>query len=182
MMGKKYQLVAWTRNVTDPENARLNMIPSLEWEIQEPYFREITRCQQEEKEQGGFISLSLARRFVRAYEQNARFEFLTGHSGQGIRWLCKAALYCIWEDGFNWAYWDTDLGSYSCFCGELRHEFTKLCREAVSLAKKYSREDVLLEKEPSQMLEFYLEHTQEERDLQTYLKDVSCYFGATGIK
>lgn len=45
--GKKYQLVAWTRNVTDPENARLNMIPSLEWEMQEPYFRKITRCQQE---------------------------------------------------------------------------------------------------------------------------------------
>ncbi len=175
MMGKKYQLVAWTRNVTDSENARLNMIPSLEWEIQEPYFREITRCQQEEKEHGGFISLSLARRFVRAYEQNARFEFLTGHFGQGIRWLCKAALYCIWEDGFNWAYWDTDLGSYSCFCGELRHEFARLCKEAVSLAKKHSREDVLLEKEPSMMLEQYLEHTQEERDLQTYLKDASCY-------
>ncbi len=30
MMGRKYQLVAWTQNITDKENARLYMIPSLE--------------------------------------------------------------------------------------------------------------------------------------------------------
>ena len=40
-MEKKYQLVAWTRNVADKENARLTMIPSRSYEMQEPYFEDI---------------------------------------------------------------------------------------------------------------------------------------------
>ena len=34
MMEKKYQLVAWTENVSDNENGRLHMLPSLECEVQ----------------------------------------------------------------------------------------------------------------------------------------------------
>ncbi len=34
MMERKYQLVAWTQNITDKEDARLYMIPSLECEVQ----------------------------------------------------------------------------------------------------------------------------------------------------
>lgn len=167
-MEKKYQLVAWTENVTDNEKVKLKMLPSLYVDMQEPYFREITRCQQEEEKHNGYISLDLARRFVRIYEQNAEFEFLTGHYGDGIRWLCMAALYCVWEDDLNWACWDTDLGHYSCFCGELRHEFTRLCEKVMSLVRKYRREDILMEDKPKQMMKLYLEHTREDRDFEAY--------------
>ena len=44
-----------------------------------------------------------------AYENMSRFEILTGHPGDGIRYLFFAAKYCILEDDFNWAYYDTDL-------------------------------------------------------------------------
>ena len=94
MMERKYQLVAWTENITDRENARLYMIPSLECEVQ------------------------------------------------------------------------ADLVSYSYFCGELSHEFIRLCEEGMRLAKKFRREDVLQEGKPKRMLEMYYEQTQEERDLK----------------
>ena len=175
MMERKYQLVAWTRNITDPENARLYMIPSLEYEMQGPFIEEIGRCQQEAKKHGGRISPELARRFVRVYEQNAGFEFLLGHHGAGVRWLCIAALYCIWEDDCNWAYHDNDLGRYSRFCGELRHEFVRLCEKALALARKYRCEYVLQEKSPKRMMDYYLEHTCEDRDLQAHLKEVACW-------
>lgn len=172
-MEKKYQLVAWTENSADDEKARLKMLPSLHLDVQEPYFKEISQCQQEEIRNSGSISLTLARRFVRVYEQNARFLFLTGYYGDGIRFLCMAALYCIYEDDSNWASWDTDLGNYSCFCGELRHEFVRLAEEAIALAKKHSLEHILREGRPGRMLELYLEHTQEATDLGRHLKDVS---------
>ena len=40
------------------------------------------------------------------------------------------------------------------------------------LAKKFKREDVLLETVPKQMLELYSEHTREGRDLELYLEEV----------
>ena len=43
------------------------------------------------------------------------------------------------------------------------------------LAKKFRREDVLLEGKPKQMLEMYYEQTQEERDLERHLKETSCW-------
>ena len=140
-MEKKYQLVAWTRKATDKENARLTMIPSLAYEMEEPFIEEIGRCMQEQKKQKGRISISLAKRFSRAYESNARFCFYTGNIGDGLRYLCKAALYCRWADNHN--------GS------ELRHEFTRLCEEVVTLAKRYSREDILQEESCKVMLDFH---------------------------
>lgn len=165
MMEKKYQLVAWTMNVTDPEKVQLRMIPSLEADVQAPFIIEISRCHRELFKNHGQFNLDLARRLIRAYEEIARFEFLTGHVGDCIRYLCFAAMHCIWEDDCNWAYHDTDLGSYSCFCGSLRHEFTRLCEEAISLAGKYRREDIFHEKCPRHMLELYFEHSKEEYDL-----------------
>ena len=170
-MEKKYQLVAWTENVTDPENARLSMIPSLECEVQADLVTDLTFIHREEYKFDGPVSLDLARRAIRAYENMSRFEILTGHCGDGIRYLFFAAKYCIWEDDLNWAYYDTDLGSYSYFCGELRHEFERLCEEGMRLARKYRREDVLMEHKPKQMLEIYREHTQEHRELLQYLKE-----------
>ena len=175
MMERKYQLVAWTENVVENDKVKLRMIPSLEYEVQEPYIAEIDRCQEEVKKAGGHISTPLARRFIRAYERNAEFSILTGHYGDGIRYICKAALYCIWEDDFNWTYWDTDLGSYSCFCGELRHEFRILCEKAVRLAGKYGLEHILQEKEPKDVMELYYEHTQESRDMAVHMKNVSAW-------
>ena len=175
MMEKKYQLVAWTRNITDKENARLYVIPSVENDLLEPMVTEVSQCRKEQEKAGGDVSLKLARRFVKAYERSARFEMLTGHMDSAIRFLLKAADYCIYEDDLNWNYWDTDLGHYSYFCGELRHEFVRLCEEAISLARKYGFEHVLKETAPKRTFSLYLEHTQEERDLKRYLKKVSAW-------
>ena len=175
MMERKYQLVAWTQNVNDNENARLYMIPSLECEVQADLVTDLTFIHREEHKSHSHISLDLARRAIKAYENMSRFEILTGHAGDGIRYLFFAANYCIWEDDCNWVYYDTDLGSYSYLCGELRHEFIRLCKEGIRLARKHRREDVLMEDKPRQMLELYYEQTQEERDLWQHLKEVSCW-------
>ena len=172
MMERKYQLVAWTENATDSENARLFMTPSLKSEAQASLIEDIAEIHKEERRSHGIISIDLAIRAVTAFEKMSRFEILTGNSGEGIRYLFCAARYCILEDDCNWAYSDSDLGSYSRFCGELRHEFVRLCEEGMRLAKKFKREDVLLETVPKQMLELYSEHTREERDLDHYLKEV----------
>ena len=168
MMEKKYQLVAWTSNVADEEKARLYMVPSVELELLEPLFAEVAECRKEQEKAGGYLSPKLARRFIRVYERSARLDILTGNIDHAIRFLLQAAEYCIHEDSFNWAYYDTDLGSYSYFCGELRYKFEMLCEEAISLARKHGFEYVLKEKRPSQTLDTYLEHTQEERDLKHY--------------
>ena len=116
-MERKYQLVAWTENATDSENARLFMTPSLKSEAQASLIEDIAEIHKEERRSHGIISIDLARRAVTAFEKMSRFEILTGNSGEGIRYLFLAARYCILEDDCNWAYSDTDLGSYSCFCG-----------------------------------------------------------------
>ena len=159
MMERKYQLVAWTENIADNGKARLYMIPSLESEVQASLISDLAFIHTEEYKSHGRISLDLARRAIRAYENISRFEILTGHYGDGIRYLFFASRYCIWEDDCNWAYYDTGHGCYSYFCGELRHEFVRLCEEGIRLAKKYRREDVLQERTPGRMLELYFEHT-----------------------
>ena len=175
MMERKYQLVAWTQNITDKEDARLYMIPSLECEVQADLVTDLTFIHREENKSHGYISLDLARRAVLAYERMSRFEILSGHPGDGIRYLFFAAWYCIWEDDRDWVYYDTDLGSYSYFCGELRHEFIRLCEEGMRLAKKFRREDILQVEKPKRMLEMYYEQTQEARDLHRHLNTVSAW-------
>ena len=174
-MEKKYQLVAWTENIADSDNARLYMTPSLECEVNSDLVKDLSYVHREEYKFDGPISIDLARRAVRACENMSRFKILTCHPGDGIRYLFFAAKYCILEDDFNWAYYDTDLGNYSYFCGELRHEFVRLCEEGVRLAKKYKREDILQERTPKHMLDMYLEHTQEERDLDVHLREVEAW-------
>ena len=140
MMEIKYQLVAWTENICENESARLFMIPSLECEVQASLVSDLAFIHKEENKCHGYISPDLARRAIKAYENMSRFEILTGHTGDGVRYLFFAAQYCIWEDDF---------------CGELRHEFDRLCEEGVRLAKKFRREDVLLERTPKRMLKLY---------------------------
>ena len=176
MMEKKYQLVAWTKNITDKENARLYVIPSVKLDLIEPLITEITECRNHLEKDGGHISIELARRFIKVYEQSARLEILTGNIAQAIRFLLQAADYCIFEDcGVNWVYYDTDLGNYSYFCGKLRHEFFYYCEEALSLAHKYGLEQVLDEKSNKWTLEHYWEQTKEERDLERHLKMMSAW-------
>lgn len=136
-MERKYQLVAWTENIADNADARLYMVPSLECEVQADLVTDLTLIHQEEYRFHGPVSPDLARRAVMAYENMSRFEILTGHFGDGIRYLFFAAGYCV---------------SDSCCCEELSHEFARLCEEAIRLAGKYRREDVLQEKNPRLML------------------------------
>ena len=154
MMERKYQLVAWTQNITDKEDARLRMIPSLECEVQADLVTDLAFIHREEYKSVGPVSLDLTRRAILAYERMSGFEILTGHLGDGIRYLFFAAEYCIRVN------YNTDLGSYSYVCEELRHEFIRLCEEGLRLAKEFRREDVLQEGKPKQMLELYYEHSQ----------------------
>ena len=165
-MEKNYQLVAWTKNITDKEKARLYVVPSVKSDLIEPLVKEVSECYKQKEKSGGHISLKLARRFIRVYEQSARLDILTGNIDQAIRFYLQAADYCIWEDDMNWAYYDTDIASYSCFCGKLRHEFEWYCEKAISLARKYGFEHILHEKSPKQTMKLYWEHTQLERNLK----------------
>ena len=175
MMEKKYQLVAMTKNITDKENARLYVVPSVKLDLIEPLIKEHAECRKQEEKDGGYISLELARRFIKVYEQSARLEILTGNIGDAIRFYLQAADYCIWEDSFNWVYYDTDLGNYSYFCGKLRNEFISYCEEALSLAHKYGFEHILCEKTPKRILELYWEQTAERRDLERHMKEMSAW-------
>ena len=175
MMEKKYQLVAWTRNSSDKENARLYVVPSVEIDLLEPLVTELRECRKEQHQADGVISIGLARRFIKINEQAARLYILTGHIDDAIRFFLLAADFCIYEDDLNWACYDTDLGNYSHFCGVLRHEFESLCEEAISLAGKYSLENVLKEDKPKRTLTYYYEHTQEERDLQNHLREMESW-------
>lgn len=174
MEKKKYQLVAWTRKVKGQDDPEIRMIPSLHHDMQEPYFKEIGRCQQEER-RSGVLDTELASRFVKAYEENAGFLFRTGHYGDGLRFLRLAALYCIYSDDDSWAFWDTDLGSYMYFCGRLREDFLRITREFIALAEKYGRHDILMEKESKELLEVYAGQTSEEKDLNRHLKKMRAW-------
>ena len=175
MMEKKYQLVAWTKNITDKENARLYVVPSVMCDLIEPLLKEVTQCRKKQAKDGGHISLKLARRFIKVYEQSAELEILTGNIDQAIRFFLQAAYYCILEDDLNWFDYDTDLGSYSYFCGKLSAEFVYYCEKALSLARKYGFELILKEKSPKRTLKLYWEHTQEGRDLKRHLRSMSAW-------
>ncbi len=70
------------------------------------------------------------------------------------------------------------LADNSYFSGELRHEFTRICEKTIMLAKKYNREDILLEKEPKEMMGYYLEHTRESNDLKIHLRGMTAWTGS----
>ena len=155
-MEKKYQLVAWTRDVADKKRARVFMTPSLEHEMQEPYFNEIWECSNEEIRLHGHISASLARRYSWAYEQNAHFHILTGRYGDAIRRLSMAALYCTWADGFELA--ESDHRQRSRSHRELWMEFVRLAEEMQKLAEEHMLEGVLREERPSEVMAIYSSH------------------------
>ena len=81
-MERKYQLVAWTRNITDKDNARVLMVPSLEHEMQLELIDDIGNSRREESKN------------IRALEKMAWFKILTGHYSDGVRHLIFAARRC----------------------------------------------------------------------------------------
>ena len=119
-MEKKYQLVAWTKNITDTQKARLYMIPSMEWEIEALLIADLANIHKEEYKSHGHISHNLARKAIRAYENMSKFQVLTGHYAKGVRYLLYATKYCICKD-----------------------EATRLRKEAMALAKRHRCEYVL---------------------------------------
>ena len=93
MKDRKYELVAFTRNITAPENTTLHMIPELELELQEPLYEMISKCRKEEKQKNGIVDLSLAQKYIRAYEKCAQLDILFGHPKDGFNFLCRACEY-----------------------------------------------------------------------------------------
>ena len=151
MMEKKYQLVAWTRNITDERNARVYFAPSVMIDLLEPLIAEANECRKIQETNSGHISPELAGRFVRVYEQAARLDILTGHIGYAIRFLLQAASYCVVKDDPI----ITDHETCREYRTELRNEFIRLCEEAISLARKHGREYVLMEEKCKSTLKRY---------------------------
>lgn len=168
MMEKKYQLVAWTRKSSEKELPELRLIPSLHYEMQEKYIREISRYLNSDESIGNRC-LKLAE----LYEKNADFYFITGHYGDGIRFLCKAALYSIDDD--QWVEYDTDLGSYSYLCGLSGQEFIRLYDRFRKMVEKYRRYDILLEDEPQLIEKIHNDLVQENKDLLSHLRRMKAW-------
>ena len=93
MTDKKYELVAFTRNVTDPENTTLHMITELELELLRPTYDKIEELLKEEQLKQGIIDADLARKYIEVYEECARLEILLGHPKDGLHFLCRAREY-----------------------------------------------------------------------------------------
>jgi hypothetical protein len=168
MMEKKYQLVAWTRKSSEEELPELRLIPSLHHELQEKYIREISRYLNSDE----YIE-NRSQKLAELYEMNADFYFITGHYGDGIRFLCKAALYSIDDD--QWVEYDTDLGSYSCLCGFSGQEFNRLYDRFRTMVKKYRRHDILLENEPQLIEKIHDDLAREDKDLLKHLKRMKAW-------
>lgn len=114
---KRYELVAWTRKTQNGNEHQLRMIPSLHYEAQQDYISEAACCHRAES------SPKNTEAFVGALVKSARYHFVTGEYGEGIRLLRVAATKCLKKD-FDYYY-----------------------GEFYRMAVKYRREDILMEKE-----------------------------------
>ena len=136
MMEKKYELVEWTRNITDSENARLYVTDfELEWLMLRPYGEELSECRKEQERNGGMLSVELARRFAKIYAASARVDVFMGNIDYAIRYSLVAA----------------------DFCDELPEEFLHYCEQALSLARTYRFEHILNEPKPKKTLQLYFQ-------------------------
>ena len=124
MMDRKYELIAFTKDITDAENARIFMTEDLEWTLREPFHDLVYKCQRKEKEKNSIIDLTLAQEYVSAYEKCARFEFLVGDDKYGVIFLSKACEYAAPHD-------------------ELADDFIRLRNETIATARKYGYTDLL---------------------------------------
>ena len=120
---KRYQLVAWTRNVGKGE-VEVRMSPELHHQTQEHLFEGIAECNRKGKS-------GMARK-ISLLEQSADFNLMTGHYGEGLRFLRSAAL--------------------ACFHSQIRWDFLRLYEKFHKMVKKFRRPDILTEQE-SRLLE-----------------------------
>ena len=120
---KRYQLVAWTRNVGKGE-VEVRMSPELHHQTQEHLFEGIAECNRKGKS-------GMARK-ISLLELSADFNLMTGHYGEGLRFLRSAAL--------------------ACFHSQIRWDFLRLYEKFHKMVKKFRRPDILTEQE-SRLLE-----------------------------
>ena len=123
MNEKKYQIVAWTRNTKEGE-VEVRMIPEMHHQVQKHLFDGIAECNRKGD--------SAQARRVLLLEQSGDFNLMTGHYGEGLRFLRSAAL--------------------ACFQSQTRWDFLRLYEKFHETVKKHSRPDILMEKE-SRLLE-----------------------------
>lgn len=135
-MEKKYELVAWTKNVKDSEAVRL-FVNDLDLQLMllEPFFEELSECRREQRENGGMMSADLARRFAKVYEDSARLDVSMGNIDYAIRFYLVAA----------------------DFCEQIPEDFLHYCEQALSLARTYRFEHVLNEPKPKKTLQLYFQ-------------------------
>lgn len=133
MMEKKYELVAWTKNINDKDNARLYVKPSVELELIGPQIDAISECRKEQKANNGHITPKLARKFARTYEEAAKLDAFTGKIDYAISFYLQAAHYCTYH--FS-----------------LAQDYTRLCDEAITLAQKHGFQHILREEKHKHIL------------------------------
>ena len=137
MNEKKYQIVAWTRNTKDGE-VEVRMIPEVHHQVQKHLFDGIAECNRKGDS-------SLARR-VLLLEQSGDFNLMTGHYGEGLRFLRSAAL--------------------ASFHSQIRWDFRRLYEKFHEMVRKYCRPDILMEKESRLLEDLYEGQARVGKDLQ----------------
>ena len=142
MNEKKYQIVAWTRNTKDGE-VEVRMIPEVHHQTQAHLFNGIAECNRKGD--------SAQARRVLLLEQSGDFNLMTGHYGEGIRFIRAAALACLEPDS-EWTVLDDESGSHPYFTGQARWDFLRLYEKFHKMVKKFCRPDILTEQE-SKLLE-----------------------------
>jgi hypothetical protein len=126
MNEKKYQIVAWTRNTKEGE-VEVRMIPEMHHQVQKHLFDGIAECNRKGD--------SAQARRVLLLEQSGDFNLMTGHYGEGLRFLRSAAL--------------------ACFQSQTRWDFLRLYEKFHETVKKHSRPDILMEKESRVLEDLY---------------------------
>jgi hypothetical protein len=145
MNEKKYELVAWTRNTGNGE-VEVRMTPELHHQAQEHLFKGIAEC----RRKGNSALLQK----VHLLEQSGDFNLMTGHYGEGLRFLRAAALACLEPDSERTVL-DHESGSYPYFSGRTRWEFLRLYGKFHKMVRKFSRTDILMEKESGLLKDLY---------------------------
>ena len=126
MNGKKYQIAAWTRNTKEGE-VEVRMIPEVHHQAQEHLFDGLAECSRKGR--------SAHDRRILLLEQSGDFNLMTGHYGEGIRFLRATAL--------------------ASFYGQARWDFQRIYEKFHEMANKYRRPDILMEKESRLLDELY---------------------------
>ena len=155
-MERMYQIVAWTRNTNDGE-VEVRMIPEVHHQAQEHLFNGIAECYRK----GG----TAQERRILLLEQSGDFNLMTGHYGEGLRFLREAALACLEPDS-EWTVLDDESGSHPYFIGQTRWDFLRLYEKFHEMVKKHSRPDILMEKESRLLEDLYEGQARVGKDLQ----------------